>query len=133
MRTKPKIELDLAKVEQYAQCCDNDEEIARALGISPRTLYGRKRDFADFAEAIKRGRAKASVFVGGQLMQLIKAGNTAATIFYLKSRCGWKETDRHEITGADGDAIKVASEVKQLTTEQLLEIARMSDDEGETK
>lgn len=93
---KPKIEIDLAKAEQYAQVCDNDEQIARALGISPTTLYARKRESEEFAEALKRGRAKANVFVGGKLMELIKEGNVAATIFYLKSRCGWKETQRLE-------------------------------------
>lgn len=104
---KPRIEIDIAKAEQYAQVCDNDEQIARALGISPTTLYARKRESEEFAEALKRGRAKANVFVGGKLMELIKEGNVAATIFYLKSRCGWKETDRREITGADGQAVKV--------------------------
>lgn len=91
-----KIEIDLAKVEQYAQVCDNEEEIARALGISYRTLERRKAEFVEFGDAIKRGKAKANVFVGGKLMEHIKNGNIAATIFYLKSRCGWKETQRLE-------------------------------------
>lgn len=91
-----KMYIDLAKVEQYAQVCDNEEEIARALGISYRTLVRRKAEFVEFGEAIKRGKAKANVFVGGKLMEQIKAGNIAATIFYLKSRCGWKETQRLE-------------------------------------
>lgn len=110
---KPKIQIDLAKVEQFAQVCDNDEEIARALSISPSTLYARKRESEEFTEAIKRGRAKANVFVGGKLMEHIKKGNVAATIFYLKSRCGWKETDRREITGKDGSPIEVKNEIPQ--------------------
>lgn len=76
--------------------CDNEEEIARALGISQDTLTRRKKDYADFAEAIKTGRAKANIFVGGKLMQAIKAGNIAAIIFYMKTRCGWKETQKIE-------------------------------------
>lgn len=99
-RVKPmagkKMYIDLAKVEQYAQVCDNEEEIARALGISYRTLVRRKAEFVEFGEAIKRGKAKANVFVGGKLMEHVKNGNIAATIFYLKSRCGWKETQRLE-------------------------------------
>ena len=91
-----KMYIDLAKVEQYAQVCDNEEEIALALGISYRTLVRRKAEFVEFGEAIKRGKAKANVFVGGKLMDQIKNGNIAATIFYLKSRCGWKETQRLE-------------------------------------
>lgn len=90
------IPIDLKKVEEYAQLCDNEAEIALALGISQDTLTRRKQTRADFAEAIKRGKAKANIFVGGKLMQKIKAGDTASIIFYLKTRCGWKETQKIE-------------------------------------
>lgn len=76
--------------------CDSEEEIALALGISQATLIRRKKEYADFANAIKRGKAKANVFVGGKLMQKIKNGDTASIIFYLKTRCGWKETQKIE-------------------------------------
>lgn len=95
MGRKP-IQIDLNKVEEYAQFCDNEEEIALALGISYGTFQNRKRDYCDFCEAIKRGKSKANVFVGGKLMQKIKAGDTASIIFYLKTRCGWKETQKIE-------------------------------------
>lgn len=93
---QPRIQIDLKKVEEYAQICDNEEEIALALGISYTTLQRRKKDYEDFGDAIKRGKAKANVFVGGKLMQKIKEGDTASTIFYLKTRCGWKETQKIE-------------------------------------
>lgn len=106
MKTKPKIQIDLAKVEQFAQVCDNEEEIALALGVSYSTLLNRKKESEDFREAIKRGKAKANVFVGGRLMSLIKEGNAAATIFWMKAKCGWRETNRTELTGADGKPIQ---------------------------
>ena len=122
-RTRPRIQIDLEKVEQLAQVCDNEEEIALALGISYRTLRNRKKDFANFATAIKKGKAKANALVGGKLMALIREGNPAATIFYMKSRCGWKETDRKEITGKDGEPVKVDKvnqlDLSKLTLEQL--------------
>lgn len=90
------IPIDLKKVEEFAQVCDSEAEIALALGISQDTLTRRKQSRADFAEAIKRGKAKANIFVGGKLMQKIKAGDTASIIFYLKTRCGWKETQKIE-------------------------------------
>ena len=93
---RTEIPIDLKKVEEYAQLCDNEAEIALALGISQDTLTRRKQSRADFAEAIKRGKAKANIFVGGKLMQKIKAGDTASIIFYLKTRCGWKETQKIE-------------------------------------
>ena len=112
MKTKPKIQIDLAKVEQYAQVCDNDEEIALALGISTATLYARKRESEEFKDAIKSGRAKANVFVGGKLMDLVKKGNVAATIFYMKARAGWRETGKLEITGTQPIQSNVVDDLK---------------------
>lgn len=93
---RPQIPIDYKKVEEYAQFCDSEEEIALALGISYSTLKRRKADSELFEQAIKRGKAKANVFVGGRLMQKIREGDTASTIFYLKTRCGWRETQKIE-------------------------------------
>nr|DAF76004.1 MAG TPA: terminase small subunit [Caudoviricetes sp.] len=123
-----KFEIDLAKVEQYAQWCDSEEEIARALGISYSTLRRRKKQCEQFEQAIKKGKAKANVFVGGKLMEHIKAGNIAATIFYLKSRCGWKETSRQEMTGADGAPIQVEAS-EELTERQKAIVDKVLDEE----
>lgn len=105
---RSEIPIDLKKVEEYAQVCDSEEEIALALGISQATLIRRKKDYDDFANAIKRGKAKANVFVGGKLMQKIKDGDTASIIFYLKARCGWREVNRTELSGPNGGPIQSA-------------------------
>lgn len=91
------IEIDLKKVEQLAQYCDNEEEIALALGVSYSTLRNRKREFDEFNTAIKKGKAKANTFVGGKLMEKIKEGDTASIIFYLKTRCKWTEKQQLEV------------------------------------
>ena len=98
MANKTKIQVDLMKVEEYAQFCDSEEEIALALGISYSTLRRRKADNEQFEQAIKRGKAKANVFVGGKLMQKIKEGDTTAMIFYLKTRCKWSEKQILDVT-----------------------------------
>lgn len=98
MANKTKIQVDLKKVEEYAQFCDSEEEIALALGISYSTLRRRKADNEQFEQAIKRGKAKANVFVGGKLMQKIKEGDTTAMIFYLKTRCKWSEKQILDVT-----------------------------------
>lgn len=81
-RTRPRIQIDLEKVEQLAQVCDNEEEIALALGISYRTLQNRKKDFANFATAIKKGKAKANAFVGGKLMGSHSRGESGQRPFF---------------------------------------------------
>ena len=82
-----RIPIDLEKVEQAARICSSEEDIA---------LRRRKQENEQFAQAIKRGRAKANLFVGSKLMEKIASGDTASIIFYLKARCGWKETQRLE-------------------------------------
>lgn len=107
-----KIEIPLDKVEQLAQVCDSEADIARALGISIATLGRRKKDSDDFAEALKRGQAKAHVFVAGKLMEAIKAGNIAATIFYLKTQCHWHEQLDVRATNVEPVTVKLVDDLK---------------------
>ena len=93
---RKEIPIDLKKVEEAARTCDSEREIADALDISYSTLIRRKQDYEDFDKAIKRGKAKAKVFTGGQLMKLIEQGNPAAIIFFMKARCGWRDTQKIE-------------------------------------
>ena len=109
---KGRIQIDPAQVEQFAQACDNEEQIALALGVSYSTFRRRKAEDEQIEQALKRGRAKADIFVGGKLMELIKKGNVAATIFYMKSRCGWRESGNLEITGAQPVQITVVNDLK---------------------
>lgn len=126
---RQKISIDLKKVEQYAQVCDSDAEIAMALGISYSTLKSRKRDSDLFDQAIKRGRAKANVFVGGKLMDAIKRGNMAATIFYLKTRCGWKETSVIDSVSSDGSMTPKSWTPKDVANELIAQVQEMESDE----
>lgn len=96
MKTKPKIELDLTDVEKWAGLSDTDAELAHNLGISDTTLYARKKESAEFCDAIKRGKAKQKAFVIGKLIDAVTNGNVTAMIFYLKAH-GWRETDRTEL------------------------------------
>lgn len=112
-KTKPKIQIDLSKVEALAANGLTQQQIADSLGISERTLYNSKRDNADFAEAIKRGRAKGIAVVTNKLMEQCKNGNTTAIIFFLKTQAGWKETTVNEHTG------KVISQIEKKETLDL--------------
>lgn len=106
MITKPKIQIDLKQVESLAANGLTQEQIAAALGISERTLRSRKGEIADFADAIKRGKAKGIALVTNKLMESIKGGNMTGMIFFLKTQAGWKETNVQEHTGKDGTALQ---------------------------
>ena len=106
MITKPKIHIDLKQVESLAANGLTQEQIASALGISERTLRSRKGEIADFANAIKRGKAKGIALVTNKLMESIKGGNMTGMIFFLKTQAGWKETNVQEHTGKDGTALQ---------------------------
>ncbi len=106
MITKPKIHIDLKQVESLAANGLTQEQIAAALGISERTLRSRKGEIADFADAIKRGKAKGIALVTNKLMESIKGGNMTGMIFFLKTQAGWKETNVQEHTGANGTALQ---------------------------
>lgn len=106
MITKPKIKIDLAKVESLAANGLTQEQIAAALGISESTLTKRKRESADFTDAIKRGKAKGIALVTNKLMESIKGGNMTGMIFFLKTQAGWKETTVQEHTGKDGAVLQ---------------------------
>lgn len=86
-----KINLNLAKVEELSSLGLTHEQIADSLGISQTTLYSRKKS-EDFADAIKKGQAKGIAHVTNKLRAQIDEGNITATIFFLKTRAGWKET-----------------------------------------
>jgi len=64
------------------------EEIALSLGVADRTLYSRKVEIAEFADAIKKGKAQANGLVSNVLFELCKSGNVTAIIWYEKTRRG---------------------------------------------
>lgn len=77
------------------------EDIASKIGISADTLVLYYKDDLD------NGRIDANASIGQTLFQQAKNGNTAAAIFWLKTRARWKETQTHEISGPEGGPIKV--------------------------
>lgn len=83
-------------------------QIALALGMGESTLYEKKAQYPEFAEAIKRGKAKGIMLVTKALMEKVKGLDTASIIFYLKTQAGWKEAPQVlEHTGPDGKPLAV--------------------------
>jgi hypothetical protein len=57
---------------------------------------------AHFATELVSGKAKANGQVGKTLFQKAMGGDTTAMIWWSKTQMRWAETQKHEITGADG-------------------------------
>ena len=102
------------------------EVIADILGIDAKTL--RKH----YREELDQSKAKANATIGGQLYNKAKGGDTAAMIFWMKTRAGWAETSRHEISGNDGGAIhaNVSLDISKISTNAMKEILDASANEG---
>lgn len=70
------------------------DDIAIALDISPHTL--RKH----FRKELDRGAIEANTQVAGALFKMAVSGNVpAATIFWAKTRCGFRERPGLEAAG----------------------------------
>ena len=61
-------------------------DIARVVGVDPKTLRKHYRDELDL------GETKANAQVAGYLYNAAKSGNVTAQIFWLKTRAKWRET-----------------------------------------
>ena len=77
------------------------EDIATKLEISSDTLV------KYYKKELDDGRIDANASIGQTLFQQAKKGNTAAAIFWLKTRARWKETQAVELSGPDGSEMVI--------------------------
>jgi hypothetical protein len=85
------------KVRYLAGVGVRQDDIAKIVGCTPKTLRKRLRDELD------RGVAEANATISGYLFAAAKAGNIAAIIFWLKTRAHWREKSAPEEPGSDAD------------------------------
>jgi len=81
-----------ALVEQLSGMGTRHEDIAAYLGFgSKMTLY------KYYKEELNLGAVKANTTIAQTLYQQAKDGNTTACMFWLKTRAGWRETQKLEV------------------------------------
>lgn len=100
------------QVEAMAAYGIPEIDIARVVGVDPKTLRKHYRDELDM------GETKANAQVAGFLFNSARGGNVTAQIFWLKTRARWRETPqefRH--TG-----VIARKELSELTDEELMKI-----------
>ena len=94
-------------------------QIAKIIGISDETL----RKYYDKELEVSAAMMNAQVAQNLYSIATSKgAGAVASAIFWMKTRGGWREVERKEITGKDGAPIAINTnklDVSQLDDEQL--------------
>jgi len=90
---------DKLLVQSLKVCGYTDESIAAALGISADTLVKK------YGDKLANGKARLDGEVVGHLIDKIRKGDTASILFYLKTRCGWSETNIVKTVKAHEDAL----------------------------
>lgn len=91
----------LLMLEGMARDGLTDEQMAKKMGINVATLYRWQNQFCEICEAIKKGRAPIDYEVENKLLELCRAGDKTAIIFWLKNRRPdlWKDRrDKDENT-----------------------------------
>jgi hypothetical protein len=83
-------------VQLHATIGTPQEVIADILGIDAKTLRKHYRVELD------QSMAKANAQIGGALFNKAKGGDTAAMIFWMKTRAGWREKQEIDHTSSDG-------------------------------
>jgi hypothetical protein len=80
-----------------------------------------------FGNELISGKAKANGQIGQTLFQKAMGGDTTAMIWWSKTQMRWAETQKHEVTGADGAPLKVetAIDVAGLSVAALEELANL--------
>ena len=77
-------------VQLHATVGTPQEQVAKILGLDSKTLRKWYRAELDLS------MSKANATVGGALFNKAKGGDTAAMIFWMKTRAGWREKDHGE-------------------------------------
>lgn len=103
-------------VEHYVTMGYTQEQIAALMDKSVDSLDRHCRT------ELNTGMLRTNAKVGGKLFQKAMSGDTAAMIFWMKTRARWKETSVQELTGKDGDPIAMAAAVKlEAAPQEVLE------------
>lgn len=96
-------------------------------GISRVTLEKWRKEDPELESKINSIREKTREFVEGQLMTLIRNGNTSAICFWLKCQAGWREQPR-QVELSTPETINVKAAI-----EEIRQTLAKPEDKNETK
>lgn len=112
-RKKPHVPfdaIDIQEIEKHAAIGLTMQEIADCLGISVENLYRKKRERAEIADAIRRGRSQGTKVLLNTVFQKASKGDVIAAKFWLGVHANRSEKTVTELQGKDGGPITVELE-----------------------
>ncbi len=98
-------------VEHYISLGYTQDQCAALIGKCVDLLARECRDELD------NGALKVNAKIGGALFQKAMGGDTAALIWWTKSRMSWSERHHHEITGKDGGPVEYQEQARREVNE----------------
>ena len=115
---RSKLELkdeDYLTIERLSRSGINIESIAANLGFSKATLDRRLSEDLKAKQALERGRTKAIEAVSNTAFEMATSGkHPSMTMFWLKSRAGWRDKDSNESSQNQNIEIVIDAEDAKL-------------------
>ena len=101
----------------------------KIVGVNRSTYYDYYKTDSDFREQVDDLSNVVLDFAESQLHKQIQAGNTTATIFYLKTKGkGRGYIERTEYTGKDGESLSQQNiNLSNLTIEELRTLKKLNE------
>lgn len=95
-RPKRTLTLDQVREVETLAALLNQDQIADYFGIARNTFRAICDRDPEVLARYKKGKTKAIAHVANGLLQRARNGDTASSIFYLKTQAGWRETSNIE-------------------------------------
>lgn len=106
-------------VQLHATIGTPQNVIADILGIDDKTLR------LYYREELDQALARANASVGGALFNKATKGDTAAMIFWMKTRAGWREKHDVDVTSNGATIALTSVDLKNLTDVELENMNRL--------
>lgn len=109
-------EENLLLLEGWARDGLTDEQIAKNMGISAKTLFNWKTSYLPILQALKKGKEVVDYEVENALLSSALEGNTTAQIFWLKNRRPdkWRDKQKEETDKTALDKLdNILKEIKE--------------------
>jgi hypothetical protein len=122
-RGRKPVQIDLGELEKLCVLQCTDQEIADWFDISTRTLENRRKQ-PQFAQVMKRGRARGRISVRRAQMKLLEGGSGTMGVWLGKQLLGQRDVITAEHVGSGGGPIQFAlqPDLRKLTDEELQQL-----------